>query len=66
MVTEKDWEVILPYLKENEKLFDISVERLLSIDGKVRSYNKIYRKVEAVELKILSGTHYKKIRRYRL
>jgi glutamate synthase domain-containing protein 3 len=58
MVTEKDWEVILPYLKENEKLFDISVERLLSVDGKVLSYNKVYRKVEAVELKILSGTHY--------
>lgn len=57
-VTEKDWEVILPYLKENEKLFDISVERLLSVDGNVLSYNKVYRKVEAVELKILSGTHY--------
>ena len=57
-VTERDWEVILPYLEENEKLFDISVERLLSVDGKVFSYNKVYRKVEAVELKILSGTHY--------
>lgn len=57
-VTEKDWEVVLPYLEENEKLFDISVERLLSVDGKVLSYNKVYRKVEAVELKILSGTHY--------
>ncbi|MGD2245596.1 MAG: glutamate synthase [Candidatus Aminicenantes bacterium] len=57
-VTEKDWEVILPSLKENENLFDISVERLLSVDGKVLSYNKVYRKVEAVELKILLGTHY--------
>ena len=57
-VTERDWEVILPYLEENEKLFDISVERLLSVDGKILSYNKVYRKVEAVELKILSGTHY--------
>ena len=57
-VRKKDWEVILPYLEENEKLFDISVERLLSLDGKVLSYNKVYRKVEAIELKILSGTHY--------
>ena len=57
-VSEKDWELILPYLKENEKLFDIPVERLLRVEGKALPYNKIYRKVEAVELKILSGTHY--------
>ena len=57
-VSEKDWELILPYLKENEKLFNIPVERLLHVDGESLSYNKIYRKVEAVELKILSGTHY--------
>ena len=57
-VTQKDWELILPYLRENEKLFNIPVERLLCVDGKSLPYNKIYRKVEAVELKILSGTHY--------
>ena len=57
-VSEKDWELILPYLKENERLFHISVERLLRNDGESFPYNKVYRKVEAVELKILSGTHY--------
>lgn len=57
-VSEKDWELILPYLKENKRLFDIPVERLLRVDGKALPYNNIYRKVEAVELKILSGTHY--------
>ncbi len=57
-VSEKDWELILPYLKENERLFDIPVERLLRVDGKALPFNEIYRKVEAVELKILSGTHY--------
>lgn len=57
-VSEKDWELILPYLKENEKLFNIPVERLLRVDGESLPYNKIYRKVEAVELKILSRTHY--------
>ena len=57
-VSEKDWELILPYLKENERLFDIPVERLLRVEGKALPYNNIYRKVEAVELKILSGTHY--------
>ncbi|MBA7704567.1 hypothetical protein ES703_113383 [subsurface metagenome] len=57
-VSEKDWDLILPYLKENERLFDIPVERLLRVDGKALPYNNIYRKVEAVELKILSGTNY--------
>ncbi len=57
-VTPKDWELILPYLEENEKLFNIPVERLLRVGGKSLPYNKVYRKVEAVELKILSGTHY--------
>jgi glutamate synthase domain-containing protein 3 len=57
-VTEKDWDVILPYLKENERLFRIPVERLLSMNGESLPFSKIYRKVEAIELKILSGSHY--------
>ncbi|MBL7084086.1 MAG: hypothetical protein ISS41_10750, partial [Candidatus Aminicenantes bacterium] len=57
-LTKKDWELILPYLKENERLFNIPVKRLLSVNGEVLPFNQVYRKVEAVELKILSGTHY--------
>jgi glutamate synthase domain-containing protein 3 len=57
-VTRKDWELILPYLEENEKLFNIPVGRLLRVGGNSLPYDKVYRKVEAVELKILSGTHY--------
>ena len=56
-LTKKDWELILPYLKENERLFDIPVKRLLSPNGELRSFNQVYRKVEAVELKVLSKTH---------
>ncbi|NIM58494.1 MAG: hypothetical protein GTO16_06065 [Candidatus Aminicenantes bacterium] len=56
-LTEKDWELILPYLKENARLFNITVERLLSPNGEIRSFNKVYRKVEAVELKVLSKSH---------
>jgi glutamate synthase domain-containing protein 3 len=56
-LTEKDWELILPYLKENERLFNIPVERLLSPDGEIRSFNRVYRKVEAVELKVLAKGH---------
>ena len=44
-LTEKDWELIFPYLKENEKLFRISVDELLTVDGKKMKPSKVYRKV---------------------
>jgi len=41
-----DWELILPYLRENERLFDIRIERdLLSVDGRSRDPREVYRKV---------------------
>jgi glutamate synthase domain-containing protein 1/glutamate synthase domain-containing protein 3 len=57
-LTEKDWEVILPYLKENERLFGISMDDLLSVNGEILAFSKVYRKVEAVELKVLSKASY--------
>lgn len=44
-MTEKDWELILPYLKENEAYFHVSVSRLLEWQGKTLPFHKIYRKV---------------------
>ena len=32
---EKDWELILPYLEENERLFNIKIDDLLTVDGKM-------------------------------
>ncbi|HEY41050.1 MAG TPA: glutamate synthase [Dehalococcoidia bacterium] len=53
-MTPADWELILPYLQENERLFGISVDNdLLTVDGKPRSYEHVYRKVQAVELDVL-------------
>jgi glutamate synthase domain-containing protein 1/glutamate synthase domain-containing protein 3 len=50
-----DWELILPYLKENERLFGISVEKdLLTVDGESKSYPEVYRKVQAIKLAVLS------------
>ena len=57
-VTEKDWDVIRPYLEENERLFGISLETLLTTGGELSAYDQIYRKVEAVQLKVLSKTGY--------
>ncbi len=43
---EKDWELILPYLKENERLFGIRIEDdLLTVNGEQRSPYDVYRKV---------------------
>jgi hypothetical protein len=55
-MTARDWELILPYLRENERLFGISVERhLLTVDGQQRQPADVYRKVRAVRLKVLSN-----------
>ncbi len=43
---EDDWHLILPYLKSNEELFGISVEKdLLTVDGVRRPPQEVYRKV---------------------
>ena len=45
-VKKADWELILPYLEENERLFGICVEKdLLTIKGSKLTYDKVYRKV---------------------
>jgi glutamate synthase domain-containing protein 1 len=41
-----DWKLILPYLSENQRLFDIRIERdLLMVDGVQRAPGEVYRKV---------------------
>ena len=53
--TPKDWELILPYLKENEELFGISIEKnLLTVDGKILEPSQVYRKVEPTSLQELT------------
>ncbi len=50
-----DWELILPYLEENEKLFGISIENdLLTVNGGKMNYTRVYRKVQAVTLDVLA------------
>ncbi|MCJ7522711.1 MAG: glutamate synthase [Dehalococcoidia bacterium] len=54
-LTDEDWDLILPYLQENERLFGISIERdLLTVNGEVRSPGEVYRKVRAVKLAVLA------------
>jgi glutamate synthase domain-containing protein 1/glutamate synthase domain-containing protein 3 len=45
-LSEKDWELIKPYLEENERLFGISITKdLLKVDGEEKSPFEVYRKV---------------------
>lgn len=45
-LSDADWKVILPYLQENERLFDIQIERdLLTVDGELKTPRQVYRKV---------------------
>lgn len=44
-VTHHDWELLYPYLKENEQLFDIRISRLLEYDGRPLEFQQAYRKI---------------------
>jgi len=51
--TRDDWQLILPYLQENERLFGISVERLLAVDGIRKEPEQVYRKIRPAGRKVL-------------
>ena len=55
-LTDGDWDIILPYLEENERLFGVKVDELLTVDGEIRMPAEVYRKVAPVELAALSAT----------
>ena len=52
-LTDADWALILPQLEENERLFNIPVEHLLTVDGAIRSPRDVYRKITPIELAVL-------------
>jgi hypothetical protein len=53
-LTEADWALIRPYLEQNERLFGIRVEALLTVVGERRRPDEVYRKVAAVQLAALT------------
>jgi glutamate synthase domain-containing protein 1/glutamate synthase domain-containing protein 3 len=54
-LAEADWQLILPYLQENERLFGISLEKhLLTVDGELRAPEEVFRKVQSVKLAVLA------------
>jgi glutamate synthase domain-containing protein 1/glutamate synthase domain-containing protein 3 len=57
---DRDWRLIRDYLEENERLFGIKVDDLLTVDGELCSPRDVYRKVSAVKLSVLAGSEVKK------
>jgi glutamate synthase domain-containing protein 1/glutamate synthase domain-containing protein 3 len=55
-LTDKDWQLIRPYLMENERLFGIRLEDLLTVEGQAKPPQEVYRKVCAVRLSVLAGS----------
>jgi glutamate synthase domain-containing protein 3 len=53
-VEGSDWNLIFPYLQENQNLFQLKVEDLLRIEGQAAKPSEVYRKVEAIPLKALA------------
>jgi hypothetical protein len=54
-VEDRDWELIKPLLLENEKLFGISVQRLLQVDGKPLPPEQVYRKISPRAMQALQA-----------
>jgi glutamate synthase domain-containing protein 1/glutamate synthase domain-containing protein 3 len=54
-LTDEDWALILPYLEENERLFGIKVDELLTVGGKRRTPAEVYRKISPVMVAALTA-----------
>ncbi len=44
-LADQDWDLVRPYLEENEKLFHVPVAELLTHDGRKRQPRAVYRKI---------------------
>jgi glutamate synthase domain-containing protein 1/glutamate synthase domain-containing protein 3 len=54
ILTAEDWALILPHLKENERLFGISIEDdLLVVNGDKKTPQEVYRKVKPLKNSVL-------------
>jgi glutamate synthase domain-containing protein 1/glutamate synthase domain-containing protein 3 len=48
-INDADWKLIEPYLEENEKLFGITMERLLTVEGNKKAPQAVYRKIKPLK-----------------
>jgi glutamate synthase domain-containing protein 3 len=55
---ERDWELMVPYLAENERLFGIMIDDLLTVNGQRREPIDVYRKVTPSVTRVLASESY--------
>jgi glutamate synthase domain-containing protein 1/glutamate synthase domain-containing protein 3 len=53
--SRRDWDLIQPYLQENERQFGIRIEWLLSVEGKPQTPEKVYRKIQPANVRALQA-----------
>ena len=53
-LSPQDWERILPLLRENEQLFGIKIDDLLTVDGLAKKPEEVYRRVVPGEVGALT------------
>lgn len=54
-LTAQDWQLVEPYLLENERLFDIPLDDLLNVDGELLAPADVYRKIQPRALRALQA-----------
>jgi len=52
-MTDADWNLILPYLQENEKLFGIALDDLLTVNREKKEPKEVYRKIRPKKAVVL-------------
>jgi len=52
---KRDWDLIRPYLDENERLFGILVSTLLEVEGELRRPEEVYRVIRPVRVRALQA-----------
>ncbi len=52
---DAEWDLIRPYLEENERLFGITVDELLTVNGSRQKPHEVYRMIGAVKLSVLAA-----------
>jgi glutamate synthase domain-containing protein 1/glutamate synthase domain-containing protein 3 len=54
-LTARDWQLIEPYLQENERLFGITVDELLTVQGQKLAPVQVYRKIHPLAMRALQA-----------
>jgi hypothetical protein len=52
---DAEWDLIRPYLEENGRLFGITIDDLLTVNGSRRAPHEVYRMIGALKLSVLAA-----------